>query len=106
MNLDLSSNVIQIINLLFKEFFNLFPSTYSIIKYQDNLDDAKKSWVKAFIKEGLLTHDEVVFICIIKRAVEKLYSLDQPFMPSCGQFINICFDCKKELENDFNNPTM
>lgn len=106
MQKDISLDTIHSINELFRQLFNLFPSTYSIIKTQDNLDDAKRSWLKAFIHEGLLTEDETLFFCIIKKAVQKLYSLNQPFMPSCGQFINICFECKKEIANEFNNPKL
>lgn len=85
-------------NELFKELFGLFPSSYGLFKNQENLDNTKINWLKAFKDHDLFQIAEEPNMIIFKECIKHCQTLDQPFMPSCGQFIAIYYITMIQLQ--------
>jgi hypothetical protein len=82
------------INELFYRIFSLFPSTYALLKTKEDLDEAKRQWACALVESHTITLcEDKLDTLSFNIGMDALKFLDQPFMPSCGQFIALC---KKE----------
>lgn len=88
-----NKNYAVYINTIFNECFSLFPSTYAIIKKTEELNQIKHSWWQA-LEEAELIKSEFDFVDKQKiwRGLSRMRLLNQPFMPSCGQFIALCLE--------------
>ena len=83
------------IGILFSYFYGLYPSTFSLIKSVEDVRHCKQMWGHAFQNSGIISENGEINLKIIHNGIKKLFTLDQQFMPSCGQFINLCLqkDC-------------
>lgn len=84
--------VLVFMDFLFENIFGLFPSSYSILKDEESINLCKKTWLFAFKSSWLLDENNNYDIELLMRAVSLLSDLNQPFMPSCGQFIYLYFN--------------
>lgn len=80
----LPPGTIDVVNALFKELQAVFPAWKQAWPTDDALDSAKRSWIKAFIVEGITQLEQIRF------GVERCRSLGTDFMPSVGRFIKLC----------------
>jgi hypothetical protein len=80
----LPPGTIDVVNALFKELQAIFPAWKQAWPTDDALDSAKRSWIKAFIVEGITQLEQIRF------GVERCRSLGTDFMPSVGKFIKLC----------------
>jgi hypothetical protein len=80
----LPPGTIDVVNALFKELQAIFPAWKQAWPTDDALDSAKRSWIKAFIVEGITQLEQIRF------GVERCRSLGTDFMPSVGRFIKLC----------------
>jgi hypothetical protein len=80
----LPPGTIDVVNALFKELHAIFPAWKQAWPTDDALDSAKRSWIKAFIVEGITQLEQIRF------GVERCRSLGTDFMPSVGRFIKLC----------------
>lgn len=78
----------QLVNELFKTIIGFFPAFKQAWPADAEFEQAKREWMKAFKQVGLNDMDD------IKRGVDKFRILANPFVPSPGQFIEMC---KKEV---------
>lgn len=78
------------LNKIFSQFFGLFPSCYSVFHSQEEVDHSKKAWCHAFIEANLMMENGWVDKEKINKGLKCLPYLNQQFMPSAGQFINLC----------------
>lgn len=74
----------KIVNKLFVTFQSIFPAFRHAWPQEADFDNAKREWMKAF-KQGKISDVE-----IIKRGVNRYRLLPSPFVPSPGQFIEMC----------------
>lgn len=74
----------KIVNKLFLTFQSIFPAFKQAWPTDVEFEQAKLEWVKAFSQVGL--HD----LDAIKCGVEKFRVMPNPFVPSPGQFIDMC----------------
>lgn len=74
----------RIVNKLFVTFQHIFPAFRHSWPTDAEFEGAKREWMKAF-KQADLTDIE-----LIKRGVDKFRILPNPFVPSPGQFIEMC----------------
>lgn len=74
----------RIVNKLFLSFQAIFPAFKQAWPTQAELDNSKREWVKAFKQAGLNDVE------VIKRGLAKYRLLENPFVPSPGQFIAMC----------------
>lgn len=94
---EVSDEMAATVNKIFNYFFGIFPSTYSVFRNQEDLHHSKRVWMRALLKVGLMKEDGLIDKDRINRGLDCLHYLNQPFMPSAGQFITLCF---QGLEND------
>jgi hypothetical protein len=90
---DFAENVaesIKVINDLFENMMGLFPSSYTFIKCQDDLDNIKVQWYRAFKQKGLINNERAIDKVKLAKGMSALLDWQQPFMPSCPQFIEHC----------------
>lgn len=80
----LPPGTVDVVNALFKELQAIFPAWKQAWPTDDALDSAKRSWVKAFLVEGINQLEQIRF------GVERCRSLGTDFMPSVGRFIKLC----------------
>jgi hypothetical protein len=85
-----SNLTIELINELFQLFFGVFPSTFSILKNIEDINNAKYFWAKGLFTIGKIDEKGDIDLEFIQRGVNKIYKLNQTFMPSLGEFINLC----------------
>jgi hypothetical protein len=76
-------------NRVFKTLLGAFPSIRVAIKTQEDLNNMKCIWHKAFIENGLFTNDGIEED-LFSRGIKKTRCLNQSFAPSCGEFIALC----------------
>lgn len=74
----------RIVNKLFVTFQHIFPAFRHSWPTESEFEGAKREWMKAF-KQADLTDIE-----LIKIGVDKFRLLANPFVPSPGQFIEMC----------------
>lgn len=75
---------VEVVNALFKELQAIFPAWKQAWPDTESLRTAKRSWIKAFIAEGINQLEQ------IRYGVERCRSLGTDFAPSVGKFIKLC----------------
>lgn len=75
---------VEVVNALFKELQAIFPAWKQAWPDTESLRAAKRSWIKAFIAEGINRLEQIRF------GVERCRSLGTDFAPSVGKFIKLC----------------
>jgi hypothetical protein len=80
----LPPGTVDVVNALFKELQAIFPAWKQAWPTDDALNSAKRSWVKAFLVEGINQLEQIRF------GVERCRSLGTDFMPSVGKFVKLC----------------
>ncbi|MDH0640639.1 replication protein P [Pseudomonas sp. GD03860] len=75
---------VEVVNALFKELQAIFPAWKQAWPDTESLRTAKRSWIKAFIAEGINQLEQIRF------GVERCRSLGTDFAPSVGKFIQLC----------------
>ncbi len=94
--MKINDNSLVIINEIFSVMFGLFPSSISILSTEEVLNNCKREWWKGFMKRGIVDKNGDLDLVFIKRGVNKLYFLKQPFIPSFGEFFELCNDYSTE----------
>lgn len=74
----------QVFNELFKQLRATFPASMANFKDQEDLDEFKRQWTKAFAENNIRTIDQINAGMKIARQQEN------PFLPAPGQFIQWC----------------
>ena len=74
----------QVINRLFERLSLLCPAFKQAWPSQVDYDNAKKEWVRAFKLAKMFDVEKIKF------GIETYSLLDKAFVPSVGQFIEIC----------------
>lgn len=87
-----SMNVDQMLGFLFTHFYGMFPSTHSILKTEEWVSCSKFSWEMAFMIAGIIKPGGYIDVDLLYRGFSLLGQLNQKFMPSCGQFIDLCIN--------------
>lgn len=87
---NITDEHVEMMNDLFIKFFGLFPSCFALFKSQEDVGVAKRAWVKAFFDAGIMGVTKEETICFFRKGILATQYLNQPFMPSCGQFIALC----------------
>lgn len=75
---------VKLVNKLFVSFQAIFPAFKQAWPTESEFDNAKREWMKAF-KQANITEVES-----IKRGLDKFRLLSSPFVPSPGQFLDMC----------------
>ncbi len=73
-----------IINMLFRTLTSIFPAFRQAWPSEPDFQDAKKEWLKAFIQA------DITDVYQIKEGVNAFRLMQNPFVPSPGQFIALC----------------
>ncbi len=74
----------KIVNKLFLTFTSIFPAFKQAWPTEIEFENAKREWIKAFNQVGLKDIEE------IKKGVDRFRIETTPFVPSPGQFIEMC----------------
>lgn len=74
----------QVFNELFKQLRATFPASMANFKDQEDLNEFKRQWTKAFAENNIRTIDQINAGMKIARQQEN------PFLPAPGQFIQWC----------------
>ena len=90
----ISQHAAQVVNDVFAELQVVFPAWQFAFPTPATLTQAKKSWSKAFIEQGIITKAQ------LDMGFVKARQWGKPFLPSIGQF---CDWCKPTLA-DFGLP--
>jgi hypothetical protein len=81
-----------VIDKLFDTLFALYPSSYYFYIPFVDIHEVKRIWAQAFLLDGIINKQGMIDEQSIERGIKKIYGFEQPYMPSCGQFINFCRD--------------
>lgn len=86
-----SDEVAKEINYLFKLLMGFFPSTKNTLCSPEDMNFVKRAWLDGLkmawiIKDGDLNKD------VFYRGISCLPFFDSQFMPSLGQFVNMCYN--------------
>lgn len=73
-----------VVNALFRELQAIFPAWKQAWPDDDALKAAKRSWIKAFMSQGITQIEQ------IRHGIEACRALTRPFAPSAGEFIALC----------------
>ena len=92
--MQISQHVAQVVNDVFAELQVVFPAWKFAFPTPATITQAKKSWTKAFIEQGITTKAQ------LELGFVKARQWGKPFLPSIGQF---CEWCKPTLA-DFGLP--
>lgn len=82
---------VEVVNALFKELQAIFPAWKQAWPDTESLRAAKRSWIKAFIAEGINQLEQIRF------GVERCRALGTDFAPSVGKFIKLCLPTPEML---------
>lgn len=74
----------RVIDKVFRELAVIFPAWKHNWKTQQEIDGAKKQWIKAFVENDINTMEQISAGFQIARKA------DTDFLPSCGKFISWC----------------
>lgn len=80
----LPPGTVEVVNALFKELQAVFPAWKQAWPTDEALNTAKRSWVKAFLVEGITRIEQVRY------GIERCRGLGTDFAPSVGKFIKLC----------------
>lgn len=81
---DSGEDVAGFVNGVFKQLKSIFPAWGNAWKTDDELDTAKKVWVRSFIENGITSKRQVSL------GLKNCRSLKTDFVPSVGKFIDLC----------------
>jgi len=81
----------EVINWLFKELRSNFPAFQYAWPTENDLRQAKKTWLKAFVPAGINSIEQLQY------GLNKCYLMEKPFVPSPGEFIKWCQPTPKDL---------
>jgi hypothetical protein len=73
-----------VVNALFKELQVIFPAWRQAWPDDVTLKAAKRSWIKAFMAQGITRIEQV------RCGVENCRRLQTPFVPCVGEFVSLC----------------
>lgn len=82
--LKIDTGTTDVVNSLFKELQAIFPAWRQAWPDDNALKAAKRSWIKAFMAQGINQLDQ------IRYGIENCRKLQKPFAPSVGEFIAMC----------------
>lgn len=80
----LDSHAAAVVNALFKELQAIFPAWRQAWPDDVTLKAAKRSWIKAFMAQGIRRIEQVRY------GVENCRRLETPFVPGVGEFVALC----------------
>lgn len=80
----LDERAAQIVNKLFIELAKILPGAEQRWVDQDRLDTDKRTWTKAFIAARISRLEQIRF------GLMRLRTLNRYYLPSAGQFIELC----------------
>lgn len=83
---------IEIIDTLFIKLAGIFPAFLQAWGGQEQLNNAKKMWLLAFIENDIDSTEK------IKRGLKKAMAQKTAFVPSIGQFIKWCESTPEDLK--------
>ena len=83
---DVNVRVADIFNKLFIQLQATFPASMATIKGQDQLDEFRRQWTRAFLENGITTMDQV------EAGMKQARRQDSPYLPSPGKFVSWCKD--------------
>lgn len=81
----------EFINWLFFEIQSILPAFKQAWPTKGEYDGAKRNWILALCESNLKTMNQ------IKSGLKKLRAQNSPFVPTCGQFIELCKSSAQEL---------
>lgn len=81
---DVDSHAAAVVNALFKELQAIFPAWRQAWPDDATLKAAKRSWIKAFMAQGIRRIEQVRY------GVENCRRLQTPFVPCVGEFVSLC----------------
>ncbi|MBD2785404.1 DNA replication protein [Xenorhabdus sp. DI] len=81
---QVTKQIAEIFNELFRQLKGAFPALMASIKTQGDFDELRRQWVLAFAENGIRTIEQVNAGMKIAR------QQDSPFLPSPGQFVEWC----------------
>jgi hypothetical protein len=82
--LKIDTGTTDVVNSLFKELQAIFPAWRQAWPDDEALKAAKRSWIKAFMAQGINQLGQ------IRYGIENCRKLQKPFAPSVGEFIAMC----------------
>jgi hypothetical protein len=88
---ELPPGTVEVVNTLFKELQAIFPAWKQAWPDDASLRTAKRSWIKAFMAEGINQLEQIRF------GIERCRSLGTDFAPSVGKFIKLCLPTPEML---------
>ena len=81
---QIDAGTAAVINKLFVELQAIFPAWKQAWPNDEALKNAKRSWIKAFMSQGITQIEQ------IRHGIEGCRALTRPFAPSAGEFIAMC----------------
>jgi hypothetical protein len=91
MNPYIEKETAEIVNQLFIELQAIFPAFRQAWTSQQEFERAKIHWTKAFIDADLLRLEQ------LKHGIRSFRLLKSPFVPTSGQFIEMCRPSRASL---------
>lgn len=91
LNFDQRAIVIQLVNSIFKALMAINPAFRQAWPTEEEFLDTKMQWVLAFMDKGLVSVETV------DRGLKRIRSNSSPFVPSPGQFIEMCKATPEDL---------
>ena len=80
----IDTNTMEVVDKLFNDLIAVFPAFKQAWPTTDVMDTAKRIWTLAFMMEGFNDLEA------IKRGIVEYSLLKNPFIPTAGQFIEMC----------------
>lgn len=80
-----------IVNTLFDELRSIFPAWKQAWPNEKAENRAKRSWVKAFMRAGVSTVEQ------LRYGIEACRAMDTDFAPSVGKFVKLCVPTTEDL---------
>jgi hypothetical protein len=89
--LKIDTGTADVVNSLFKELKAIFPAWKQAWPLDDDLKTAKRSWIKAFMAQGITRIEQ------IRYGIENCRKLGTDFIPSVGKFVAMCQPSPEDL---------
>lgn len=85
-NVQLSSDQqsMAVVNYVFKKLKAIFPAWSNAIRTEEMEIDAKREWLTGLVESGVTTNEK------LSKGFVEARKCENPFFPSCGQFIQWC----------------
>lgn len=80
----IDADTMEVVDKLFNDLIAVFPAFKQAWPTTDVMDTAKRIWTLAFMTEGFNDLE------VIKRGIVEYSLLKNPFIPTAGQFIELC----------------